>query len=297
MSSAQPAAVYVKGGVALAALLGALVFCNGVAGRVQPQLESTAGMTEAQQEKLEQIASASLFGQFRTSMADFLWLKTDKYLHNGVDLRGTTDLEREAGDADKVTSAKGEAWQHNSEETTVVPSAQRDWRGFIGSIEREVRPYEDMSNHTHRDPKETLPLFRLMTWSNPHFIPAYTVGAALIAQDKTKIGDAVAFLRDGVKNNPQSIEIHTALGQMLTSKQRAFNEAQPYLKQAIALGHARDVKTLTEDEMDAWQNAYRWMVLNRREAGDAAAARAAAQEGLRFFPDDVVCQRYLHLRK
>jgi tetratricopeptide (TPR) repeat protein len=290
------AIVAAKGGLAVVALVGVLTLTNSLSARVQPALESTAGMSEAQQEKIEQIAAASLFGQFRTSMADFLWLKTDKYLHNGVDLRGTTELEKEAGHADKVESAKGEVIQH-AEETTVVPSKRRDWRGYIGDIERQVRPYEDMSNHTHKDPKEALPLFRLMTWSNPRFIPGYIVGASLIAMEKAKVPEAIAFLREGVKNNPESIEIHNALGQMLTSKVRRFEEAQPHLRKAIDLALARDARTLTEDEMDAWQNAYRWLVLNRREAGDPAAARQAARDGLKFFPDDVVCRRYLEGKK
>jgi tetratricopeptide (TPR) repeat protein len=288
--------IYIKGGLAAVALISLLTVTNSISAKVQPALESTAGMSQEQQEKLEQIASASLFGQFRTSMADFLWLKTDKYLHNGVDLRGTTELEKEAGHADKVESAKGEVIQH-AEETTVVPSQRRDWRGFIGNIERQVRPYEDMSNHAHKDPKEALPLFRLMTWSNPHFIPGYIVGSALIAMDRAKVPEAIDFLSEGVKNNPESIEINNALGQMLTSKVRRYDEALPYLRKSIALAHARDAKTLTEDEMDAWQNAYRWTVLNRREAGDAAAARQAATEGLKFFPQDVVCRRYLEGKK
>jgi tetratricopeptide (TPR) repeat protein len=289
-------AVFVKGGLTCAVLLGAILVCNGIAAQVQPALESKAGMSEKQQEKLEQIASASLFGQFRTTMADFLWMKTDKFLHNGIDLRGLTPIEKEAQNADKVQSKPGEAIQHG-EETTVVPSVQRDWRGYLGKIEREIKPYQDMSNHGHKDPKEALPLFRLMTWSNPNFIPGYVVGAALIAQDKTKVPEAIAFLQEGVKNNPQSIEVHNALGQMLTSKVRRFDEALPLLQKAIALAKERDENTLTEDEREAWQNAYRWQVLNRREAGDAAAARKAAQEGIALFPDDVVCGRYLGLRQ
>jgi hypothetical protein len=67
----------------------------------------------------------------------------------------------------------------------------------------------------------------------------------------------------------------------------------PYLQQAIRSGHQRDIATLSDDEKEAYQSAFRWVVLNRREAGDPAAARAAAEAGLRLFPDDVVCRHYL----
>ena len=49
-----------------------------LAAQVRPDLVAPTAMNRSQQEKLEQVASASLFGQFRSSMSDFLWLKVDK---------------------------------------------------------------------------------------------------------------------------------------------------------------------------------------------------------------------------
>jgi len=59
---------------------------------VEPTVAELRGMIRAQQDRLEQVASASLLGLFRSSMAprwlldgssmaDFLWMKVDKYLH------------------------------------------------------------------------------------------------------------------------------------------------------------------------------------------------------------------------
>lgn len=259
-------------------------------------LDAPVGMTMKQQERLEEVASSSLFGQFRSSMADFLWMKVDKYLHSGVDLRGVTESEKRKANADRV-STSDEGFKHSEEETTVVPSRARDWRGVFGDIEREVRPYQDMENHKHKNPKEALPLFRLMTWSNPHFIPGYTNGAAMIAREQAKLPDAIAFLQEGERNNPRSIEIKVALGEMLTAKQQRYEEAFTYLKKALELGLARDRATMTEDEKEAFQNALRWTVLNRRDAGDHQTARRAANAGLRLFPGDVVCTNYLKENK
>lgn len=269
-----------------------------IARQVAPVVQNgPSGMTRAEQEHVDQAASASLLGQFRSSMSDFLWLKVDRYVHGGVELRGQTPQEKAAGNADAVTSADGGQENGNREhrgETTVIPSARRDWRGPLGDLERAVQPYQDMSHHTHRDPKEALPIFRLMTWSNPHFIPGYTVGAAMMARGgKDKLDPAIDFLKEGERNNPDSIEIAQALGEMYTSRKRDFPTGMPYLAQAMALGKARDKSTLTDDEDEAFQNAYRWAVLNRREAGDQKAARAYALEGMRLYPGDVVCRDYL----
>ena len=281
---------------AVVSIVGALALGGNIALRVEPTIvNAPSGMTSAQQERLDKAASASLFGQFRSSMADFLWLKADKYLHSGVDLRGLTPLEREARNADRVTSARGEGGNrvHRGDETTVVPSSERDWRGFYGNIEREVQPYKNMEGHSHRDPKEALPLFRLMTWSNPHFIPGYVTGAAMIARDHSKFREAAAFLLEGERNNPDSIEIGNALGMIYTSRLHEYASARPFLRKAIEVGAARDRQTFSEDEDEAYENAYRWTVLNLRESGDLVAARQAAVAGLKLFPQDVVCRDFL----
>lgn len=296
-------AAYNKGSDVVANMLGVVLLAVALAGsgflalRIEPQVSVSDTLSAGAQEKIEKSASASLFGQFRSSMADFLWLKVDKYTHSGVDLRGLTEKEKQKSGPDKVASGDGGKEsgnrEHRGDETTVVPSEGKDWRGFYGNLEREVQPYQNMENHTHRDPKEALPLFRLMTWSNPHFIPGYTVGAAMIARDHSKQEDAIAFLKEGMTNNPESIEIASDLGGFLTSKKRDFTQALPYLHRAVLSGQKRDKNTLSEDELDAYEAAFRWIVLNRREAGDPAAAHMAAEAGLKLFPTDVVCKQYL----
>ena len=276
----------------------AVLFVLGMGGiltdHVLPQLADPGGLTGAQQERMEKVASASLFGQFRTSMADYLWLKADKYMHRGVELRGMTEQEKQLASTDKVGSNPNDPMKIvHREETTVVPSKANDWRGHIGDIEREVTPYMDMSNHGHADGREALPLFRLMTWSNPHFVKGYIVGAAYIDVDQKHTDKAIDFLKEGETNNPQSIEIKTELAFFFTRKKQQYDLAMPYIYQVLKLVASRDVQTLNEDEKEAWQNAYRWGVLNRREANDLVTARKFAMEGLKYFPEDVVCNGFL----
>jgi tetratricopeptide (TPR) repeat protein len=296
MSGKGTAGTLAEIGGAILAIAGVSLIANAMVGRLQPQIEAAVGMNRAQQEKLEQSAAASLLGQFRSSISDFLWLKADKYLHNGIELRGLTPQEKESGHADSAISAPGEkekGYEEHEEETTVIPSRRNDWRGHLGDIERKIQPYQDMENHEHKDPKEALPLFRLMTAANPRFIPGYTSGAMLIAQDRAKVEEAVNFLREGAANNPESIEIHNAIGYMMTSRQHKYKEAFPYLLRALELAAAKDPTLLTEDELENHQEAFRWAVLNRREAGEPAAARRLAEACLAAYPDDVVCRRYM----
>jgi tetratricopeptide (TPR) repeat protein len=280
-------------------LLTAFGVGNGLlAPRTEPVVaEAPAGLTVAQQERIEKVASASLFGQFRSSTADFLYLKVDKYLHKGIEMRGLTPEEQKSGQADAVKTAGSDLQQgfkQHEGETTVVPSAARDWRGFVGDMEREIEPYRDMGDHTHASPKETLPLFRLMTWSNPHFIPGYTVGSSLMV--RTQPQKALSFLEEGEKNNPRSIEVKAALGEMLASHFKRRDDALPKFRDAVALARERDFGTLTEDEKDAYETAYRLLIIVLRDAGRHSEAEQAARECLTAFPGDGTATRYLKSR-
>lgn len=259
-----------------------------------------AGMTPQMQTRMEESAAASLFGQFRSSAADFLWLKVDKYLHNGIELRGLTEQEKSKQAADEVRTAAADVaggFKQHAKETTIIPSAKNDWRGIIGDVERAVQPYDDMSNHTHRDPKEALPLFRLMTASNPQFIPGYVTGAAMIARDNTKYTEALAFLKEGEANNPNSIEIKTEIGMFYVAKVREYAKAVQPLTESLTIASRRDPGTLTEEEKEAWQNAFRWLVLTYRYQSDRENAHRVAVAGLKVFQDDVTCRNQLEIER
>jgi hypothetical protein len=268
-----------------------------IANLVRPALAAPVAMSRSQQEKLEEVASASLFGQFRSNMSDFLWLKVDKYLHNGIDMRGLTKEEKEQHTAQQVGHGKGKPTDGNREhtdETTIVPTARTDWRGVLGDVERDIKPFSDMSNHTHRDPREALPLFRLMTWSNPKFVQGYTTGAVMMARQKKAINEALNFLAEGERNNPDSIEIQATFAFLLLKREAArYTEAIAHAERGLANTQLKDPKTLNDDELVAWQDCVRWRVLAYRDSQQRERAIQAAREGLRQFPDDATCTKLL----
>ena len=72
-----------------------------------------------------------------------------------------------------------------------------------------------------------------------------------------------------------------------------YDEGRDVLERAIQIATSRDSATLTPDEHEAFQSLYRYLVNNRKYAKDRAGARRWALEGLRHFPDDVSCKKYL----
>jgi len=235
-------------------------------------------------------ASASLLGQFRTSTSSWLWLRTDLYLHNGVELRPLTASERQngqkgVGSADKELGAA----INDDDVVTSIPSADRDFRGWLGNLERATAPYQDMHEHTHNNPQQALPLFRLMTWIDPNFVEGWTVGSTVIAMDRTDNGTdkSLAFLKEGLADNPQSISILNAISFLYITRKRDLDSAVEYLEKARAAGLA-NAKSLPEDELEEFAQTYRWLALSYRDLNNPLKMDEVLKEGHQLFPDDAI---------
>ncbi|MCA9444152.1 MAG: hypothetical protein KC964_25390 [Candidatus Omnitrophica bacterium] len=147
-------------------------------------------------------AVARLFGEFRTSMSDIMFLKTERYLHSGVGYQPHITEKDLTGDDDGTEVYKGTK--------TLIRTPSDDWRGFIGHLEREIKPWSSPEFHMqHQKGVELLPWFRLMTLVNPHRIRGYRIGAFLLMSsgEKDAIVKAREFIEEGIKNNPKSHEL------------------------------------------------------------------------------------------
>jgi hypothetical protein len=242
----------------------------------------------------EKNASSSVLGQFRTSATSWLWLRTDLYLHNGVEMRALTDDEVAAG-RQGVGSVDAElaAALNEGRIVTVVPPKERDFRGVFGDIERATQSYKPMEGHTHNSPKDSLPLFRLMTLVDPQFIPAWTTAATIVSDERTETSfyKALGLLEEGLKENPDSILLLNELGRFYAGKRKDYKKALPYLERVV--NRSVDVRTIDPDEGEAMLNAYRWASLCYRETGQPEKQRWVAAKGLQIFHDDAILERAL----
>lgn len=268
-------------------LLAALLALGGwVRQAVSPQMEAPQSLAGEDQERLEHVASASLLGEVRGSFADYLWMKADQIVHNGVALRALTPSEMRRKNRWRASQAQGQETpvaRHEEGETTVVPNREADHRGILGDLEREIKPYMDMRHHHHRDPGETAALFRLMTWTNPGFIRAWVVGANVLATNLRRPKEAVRFLKEGAEKNPDSIAIQVEIGRYLLYNLHDNPDSERYFRRGIMLGAARP--HLTDDEEEAWENAYRWLFIEYYIAGRHREAQQVARSAMRRFPE------------
>lgn len=272
--------------IALGLMVGSGLFATTLKGDVEGP-KSNAGLNAH-----ETHASATLLGQFRTSISSWLWLRTDLYLHNGVEMRQLTEAERKLGKKGVGNSEAGQDALHDdSSIVTVVPGAERDFRGIFGDLDRATKTYKRMEGHTHNDPKSALPLFRLMTWIDPQFIPGWTTGATILGRERTEkaIDMGIDLLKEGLESNPNSPSVLSELGRFYASKKRDFARALPYLRRAVELPIRAD--QLDEVEADGLLSAYRWLCLCYRELDRLGDMHRVARLGLELFPEDPVLLR------
>lgn len=212
-----------------AAAFAAFLALPALALRVDPN--KYEGGWRANQEAVEsrnRSAIGSVLGQLRTSMADVMFMKTELYLHNGVAFASHMNM--------KAMESTGEITGDN-DAPTMIPDRDRDFRGIVGELERRVKPWQSAdAPHVHTSGTELLPWYRLMTVSDPHNVRAYQIGAWWLKGSKPD--EALAFVQEGILNNPRAFQLHYIKGQIYMEKakrERSGTEAE-------AGGHAKTAR-------------------------------------------------------
>ncbi len=203
---------------------------------------------------------------------------------------------------------------------TVIRAAKDDFRGFLGDLERAVKPYQDASApHHHTAGTELLPWYRLMALADPHNVRAYVVASMWLSQ-AGKWDEAEAFLLEGIQanpDNPERFRLHVALATLYVKSRHeavwggrdwaalALAQAQAAWRQAAAerpgggrIGEARGGLVWLETHEEDFLFAGRYRILLLRQAGRLGEALAASEELQRLAPDDEPNRRTLdELRK
>ena len=167
---------------------------------VQPRrYEGAFAQSDEALEMRNTSAVARLFGEFRIGVSDMLFIKTEAHLHGGVQYYHHLDL-KEMQQSGEIAHAEG-----TEEVGTFIPPPEKDWRGFIGHLDREVNPWlHPDDSHHHTSGREVLPLYRLAVMANPHNVNAYRIGVYWLQSLRTWQGmeEALKFAEEGVRNNP-----------------------------------------------------------------------------------------------
>lgn len=293
-----------------------LLLAGWLSGQVDPgRYEGGRARDEQARERRNRSALATLMGGFRTSASDLMFIKTERYLHGGVAYRhepgeaehaehewqaeGEAETEEHAPAGHVHDHDHGHEHEHGDDPEhghefacgsqgleTAIPRAAADFRGWIGDLYREVKPWRDPSEaHVHTDGRELLPWFRLMTVSDPTYVQGYLAGGFWLQQEGTTA--AWEFIEEGLRNNPGAFPLYVSRGLLRVKQAREagggesgpgrdlLELAREDFEKAAELGRARRGRGegLARYEENDLFAACRMTILVSERLGDADRAR------------------------
>ncbi len=257
----------------VASFLTAAVCAGFISKAIEPAVAYEGGIV-TEGSDADRFTGMSLFGQLRISFGRYLWLRTEDYLHFGITNNAYTHEKFEKKmSMDFVRSLSG-----GRSGDVAAHSEERDWRGIFKNFDF-IKPIKGY----HGDPSQLLPWYRAQTAINPLDTGAYVNGAFFLADFNDKSEEALEFLLEGAKNNPNSPEVHGAIGRLYIEKWKKYDEAIPHLEKAVAAGFSMRDRTGTQER--AVGNAYVFLVIAYRKKGDLDSALRVAEQGLVDCPD------------
>lgn len=191
--------------------------CFAMATAIQPR-----AITWNQRNASGSVLKAAL-GESRRLFANQFFVEADVYFHSGYypsifdRQQAPKDskhmVEDEAGEGGARSHEGEAAGEHNEtehEKQMNFLGAPKDWIDRFGRRFRVTR-------HTHLEhgeEGEILPWLKLSAELDPQRVDTYTVAAYWLRNQLGKVKDAEAFLREGLRNNPDSYEILFELGKL-----------------------------------------------------------------------------------
>jgi len=149
-----------------------------------------------------------MFGDGRKLFANHFFTMADVYFHSGY---YPSVFDKNSEDQKEIISAShGRKETEEDEKKEDFLGKPKDW---IDAFGRHFR----ITQHTHlenNNEREILPWLRLAADLDPQKIETYTVGAFFLREHMGRTQEAEAFLREGLRNNPDSCEILFELGRL-----------------------------------------------------------------------------------
>jgi tetratricopeptide (TPR) repeat protein len=179
-----------------------------------------------------------LFGDGRRLFANHFFEEADVYFHSGY-YPSIFDRAAAPKDTRHLTESEGEHHGHEEsehEKQMAFLGPPRDW------IERFGRHFI-ITEHTHLEngqEREILPWLRLSAELDPQRIDTYTVAAYWLRLRLGKVKEAEQFLREGLRNNPDSYEILFELGRLYYENYKDADRARNVWELALRKWNDRE---------------------------------------------------------
>lgn len=183
-----------------------------------------------------------LLGDSRRLFANQAFTEADVYFHSGY-YPSIFDQTTPPQDSKHMTSVEGSPEEEEHERKMSFLGKPRDW------IEGFGRHFM-VTEHTHLaggNEREILPWLELSAELDPQRIDTYTVASFWLRTKLGKAADAERFLREGLRNNPNSYEILFELGRLYNENYQDRNRARSVWELALRRWQEQEPKVKDPD--------------------------------------------------
>jgi tetratricopeptide (TPR) repeat protein len=227
-----------------------------------------------------------LLGDGRKLFANQFFTMADVYFHSGY--YPSIFDENAEEEKDIVTASHGKKETEEEEKGEDFLGKPKDWIDAFGRNFRVI-------HHTHLEnghEREILPWLRLAADLDPQKVDTYTVGAFFLWEHLGRADQAEAFLREGLRNNPDSCEILFELGRLYWQGNNDANRA----RNVWQLGVKKFLARSPEEEKET-RLVYEEIVVNLAEmeaqTGNYNQAINWFHAGQQVSPDPAALQRQI----
>ena len=183
-----------------------------------------------------------LLGESRRNVAFFVYREADIAFHSGY---YPTIFDQ--GEVPKTTGMTTEQHGHDEEEHEKEMAFLGKPRDWIDAFGRNFK----VTEHTHLESgreREILPYLKVSAELNPNRIETYTVASFWLRTKLGKVKEAEDFLRDGLRNNPDSYEILLELGNLYHESRRDDTRAGNVWRLALKHWITQNAKRERKDQ-------------------------------------------------
>lgn len=230
------------------------------------------------------------FHDARAVLCKSLVTRADSYFHGGVKIgKGVycTEDHNHSHDDENQQSHNGEPGQTHDE-------------AIEQHTKRVIDPWEwlnariHVQEHRHlqgEEIEEIIPWIWAACRASPHNIEAYGMGWYVLTKMRKRPDAGLAVLQEGIRNNPDDLDLAFTLGQTLYTdlKDKPAAEAAFNLVREKALKKSKhDLTQLSEDDGRFFANALMYLTRIARERGGLEAVRSYLEEARLAAPNYVV---------
>ncbi len=230
---------------------------------------------------------ALVFGEARKVVSGGLYDRADLYFHGGIQAAADNCAEQAAeGRGGALAAAAAGSAAHADEDGHAETGLVGERWDLWSRLNRRIHPTEDRHASGVRELKEVVPWLWAAAAADPHNTLAYGVGAYWLARELGRVDEALRFIGEGIRNNPDSCELEFCRGELLYLRPRGKRDPATMKAFSAAL------RKWTPEQFDRQEearmcrrNILMYLATLHEQAGGHEAAKKCLRELLRMVPD------------